>query len=321
MKRAFISANLRGTKRAVIRQANEIIESYQVQGFKMTLRQLYYQFVSRDLLANTEQNYKRIAQTISDGRLAGLVDWGAIEDRGRVADQPYYYESPADALKTIRSVAQNYVTDRWATQDTYVELWVEKQALAGVLEPLARRFQITLMVNKGYSSSSAMFDSAARIRRNMGTFGEPLVPEPVYGQESETDYSEIGSDREGVVLYLGDHDPSGEDMVRDIRDRLKILGADSERLTVQKVALTMPQIRQYVPPPNPAKITDPRAREYIAQHGPHSWEVDALNPTILARLVSNAVAQYQDQDALDLTLKREETDRNNLIKQLERIKT
>lgn len=160
-------------------------------------------------------------------------------------------------------------------QETYVELWVEKQALAGVLEPLGHEFHVTFMANKGYSSQSAMRDAAMRIKRRVSTMTTATVK------------------ARPVVLYLGDHDPSGKDMPRDIALRLKTFGV--ERLSVDVIALTTPQVKEYDPPPNPAKITDPRAKGYIAEFGDKSWELDALPPRDLQQLVRRAIESRLDR--------------------------
>jgi hypothetical protein len=110
-----------------------------------------------------------------------------------------------------------------------------------------------------------------------------------------------------VLFYLGDHDPSGEDMVRDIGDRMEVFGV--EGLEVRKLALTMDQVRQYNPPPNPAKLTDPRAQGYIAEHGDSSWEVDALDPDTLSALIRGAFAGVIDQEKMDEVIAQEETDK------------
>ena len=115
-----------------------------------------------------------------------------------------------------------------------------------------------------------------------------------------------------VVLYLGDHDPSGEDMVRDIKTRLEEFGVLD--LTVEKIGLTIAQVKQYNPPPNPAKITDPRAADYIAKFGAKSWEVDALPPNVLTRLIRAAFLKHIDIAQMNEVKKREETDKELLRK-------
>jgi hypothetical protein len=157
-------------------------------------------------------------------------------------------------------------------QPVYIEVWVEKDALSGVLKRVTKEFHVRLMVNRGYSSASAMYDAYNRIRRAN-----------TYGQDA-------------VILYLGDHDPSGMDMIRDISDRLAEFGVSP---TVSAIALTDAQIEKYNPPPNPAKVTDPRAKDYIARYGPTSWEVDALKPEVLHNLVTDAISSIIDPNAFD----------------------
>ena len=278
----FREIAFRPDKLARIKTVNEIISEYSAQGLRLSLRQLYYQHVAKGILENTERSYKNLGTLVSDGRLAGLIDWDAIEDRGRVADTPSEWSSISSL---VDSALHAYRRPRWEGQPVYAELWVEKQALAGVLEPLARHYHATLLVNKGYSSQSSMFESAKRFKRGMGKH------------------------RPGLLFYLGDHDPSGEDMVRDVGDRLCMFGAP---VKVTKIALTMAQIRQYNPPPNPAKLSDSRAAAYVEKHGDSSWEVDALPPNVLTRLIRAAFDKVIDRKAMDAVIAREEREKTTL---------
>lgn len=284
-KIAYVDRDFKPATLEVLGRANTILTQYHQQGYVMTLRQLYYQFVSRNWLANTERNYKRLASIVSDGRLAGLLDWSAIEDRGRVAQRPSQWSS---IQSLVDSALSAYRLPRWEGQENYVELWVEKQALQGVLEPISDEYHITLMVNKGYSSQSAMHDAALRFRA-----------------------AERAGHECSYLLYLGDHDPSGEDMVRDIRDRMGVFGAT---VNVEKLALTMEQIEEYNPPPNPAKMTDSRAQGYVDQHGEHSWEVDALPPNVLNQVVTDRIEELLDRAMMDEIIEREEEQKKELRK-------
>lgn len=261
---------------------NDIIAEYLGQGLRLTLRQLYYQLVTRNAIRNEEREYKTLSRVVSDARLAGLMDWEAIEDRVR---QPRRQTEFADLAELTDAALASYRLPRWRGQKDHVELWVEKDALAGVLQPLAREYHVTLMVNRGYSSQSAMYESASRFREAAET-GKTLR-----------------------LLYLGDHDPSGEDMVRDIEARLTMFGV---AVSVVKLALTMDQVRRYNPPPNPAKVTDPRAKGYIAEHGESSWEVDALPPNVLARLIRAAFRKILNRGRWNEVLEREERDKTRL---------
>lgn len=282
MKEVYKEINLRKDSLDIVNRCDAIIERYQAQGLRLTLRQLYYQLVTQNIIANAEKQYKRLSSIVSDARLAGLLDWDAIEDRVRQPKQQSQFDNVEDL---VNAALHSYRLPRWADQDYYVELWVEKDALAGVLAPIARQYHITLMVNRGYSSQSAMYESAARFKE---------------------------SDNEKILIYLGDFDPSGEDMVRDIESRLTMFGV--EGLTVTKVALTMAQVRQYRPPPNPAKLTDPRADAYVAEHGSSSWEVDALPPETLQQIIRDALEDYTDWDRMNAVIATEEKHKKALKK-------
>lgn len=265
-----------------IEQCNEAIERYQEAGLRLTLRQLYYQLVTINAIPNEERSYRNLSRLVSDARLAGLVDWDAIEDRLRRPSVLSEWRTPYDLVQDAIAV---YRRPRWDGQENYVELWVEKDALAGVLKPICNDTHITLMVNRGYSSISAMYESAQRYIDH--------------------------EDKQTFLLYLGDHDPSGEDMVRDVADRLSIFGANPQ---VEKIALTMDQVRQYNPPPNPAKITDSRSPKYIAEHGHYSWEVDAIPPDALSIIVRNSIDELIDHDEMRRVIRQEAKDKARLLK-------
>lgn len=311
----------------MIEQAQEILSEYDT---KLTARQLYYQFVARDLIPNTPRSYQNLTTLITDARYAGLIDWDAIEDRGREPSIPLQFEN---LRERVDSALANYRLPRWEDQPYYAELWVEKQALAGVLAPLARDYHVPLMVNKGYSSASAMYESAMRIRAATGFAGDwwPDFEERINNDE-ELQINDSGSPeyervmdryrkeivtetKESFIFYLGDHDPSGEDMVRDISDRLKEFGV--MRLQVRKLALTMQQIRRFNPPPNPAKLTDSRAKEYIKKFGNESWEVDALPPRELTRIIREAFVSVIDREKMNDVIDRENRDKETLRQLLE----
>jgi hypothetical protein len=284
MKQAFKSINFRRDSLERIALCNKIIRDYQGQGLKLTLRQLYYQLVSQNVIPNTEKAYKALGGLLSDARLAGLVDWDAIEDRNR---EPVEWAEYENVQEMIEEAVRQYRLPRWDGQENYVELWVEKAALAGVLRPLAAKYHVTLMVNRGYSSQSAMYESAQRF---------------------------LDKGKNPVLFYLGDHDPSGEDMVRDIYDRMVMFGVHD--IEVRKLALTMEQVKEYDPPPNPAKMSDSRTPKYIQEHGEYSWEVDALNPATLARIIESAFQEVTDLPMMNAIIAKEKKERKHLVNAL-----
>lgn len=282
MKEQFKEINFRQDSLDRIELCNQIIEDYQGQGLRLTLRQLYYQLVTRNAIPNIERSYKNLSTLVSDARLAGLMDWEAIEDRVR---QPRRQNEFEDLRELTEAAIHSYRLPRWKGQEWYAELWVEKDALAGVLNPLASEYHVTMMVNRGYSSQSAMYESAERFNSSR----DGRVP---------------------ILFYLGDHDPSGEDMVRDIAERLSMFGVPG--LEVRKLALTMDQVERYNPPPNPAKISDPRATAYIREHGNSSWEVDALPPETLSEIIRKAFDEIVDTAKMDKVKRKEEADKRLL---------
>lgn len=249
----------------VINQANSIIGEYRSKGFRLTLRQTFYQFVARGLIPNTLRSYKRLGGIINDARLAGLIDWSAIEDRTRETVIPPAWSSPADI---IEAAARSYQEDLWADQDNRVEVHVEKEALAGVVESVCRKLNIPFLSCRGYTSQSEMWQSAMRL-------------------------VDLERKQHTVVLHLGDHDPSGIDMTRDIEQRLQMFGSSMELI---RIALNMDQIEEYSPPPNPAKVTDSRFDAYQQKFGMESWELDALEPSVLVDLIEMHAKKYRDED-------------------------
>lgn len=281
-----IAARLKANAKqlSMIKHADRIISAYRAQGFILTLRQVYYQFVARDLFPedrywfqkdgkwvkdperdnpnsskNAEPNYKWLGELLNDGRVAGLIDWDAMEDRTRNLKTLAHWEDPAEILV---AVANQFRVDLWEHQQAYVEVWVEKEALVQIVEVACLPLDIPYFACKGYVSQSEIWNAAQRLKK----------------------IDKLG--RDVVVLYFGDHDPSGIDMTRDIADRLAKFGA---RTDVRRLALNMDQIRELNPPPSPAKITDSRAKGYIDEFGDDSWELDALDPAALTKLIRDEV--------------------------------
>jgi hypothetical protein len=273
----YVEKNFNKSTLALIEKANEIINDYEADSLSLTLRQLYYQFVSRDLIQNVQSEYKRLGNIVSDARLAGLIDWYAIEDRTRNLKGNYHNTDPGQA---VQDALEQFMLDRWEDQPYRVEVWIEKEALAGVISRICQELDVPYFACKGYTSQSEMWNAA----RRMAGYKEYYHQVP-------------------VIIHLGDHDPSGVDMTRDIKDRYKTFMGG---LTVKRIALNYDQIEDYQPPPNPAKLTDTRATSYIENYGMSSWELDALEPRVIRDLIRNKVAEYTDRDIWEATLKKED---------------
>lgn len=284
---AYQNKNFNGATLATIAKANEIIEEYAGQGFRLTLRQLYYQFVARGLLQNRQQEYKRLGSILNDARLAGLVDWDAIEDRTRFLRANAHWGSPAEILD---GAASQYRIDKWATQRWRPEVWIEKDALVGVIEPVCRRLDVAYFACRGYNSQSEQWAAGMRLRERRGGLGA--------GQRT-------------LVLHFGDHDPSGIDMTRDNDERLEMFAGYGWG-ELRRLALTRAQVDQFNPPPNPAKTTDSRYAGYRREHGDESWELDALEPVVIATLIEDAVRGVRDEALWEEAVEEEEDHRAQL---------
>jgi hypothetical protein len=283
MRQAFISWTPRGESARLVDHADTICADYQQQGYDLTLRQLYYQFVARDLIPNTQKSYKRLGSIVDSARLAGMLDWDYIVDRTRnVYRTDGRDTSPASA---VEQTAENYARELWEAQPNHVEVWVEKEALAGVVERAAGATGINYFSCRGYVSQSEMYSAGRRFRR----------------------YKSLG--KSVYIIHLGDHDPSGIDMTRDIEERLNMFGSYPE---IRRIALNMDQVNQYNPPPNFAKVTDTRFQAYQELYGDESWELDALDPATLNDLITNEVLSLRDEELWAEARDQQETEREQL---------
>jgi hypothetical protein len=276
-KICYTPKNFNARSIAMIDKANEIITQYEAQGFTLTLRQLYYQFVSRDLIPNQEKSYKNLGSLINDARLAGLIDWEHLEDRTRNVRQNAHW---ADPSSIVEACAYQFRHEKWNTQKQRPEVWIEKDALIGVIAGVCTELDVPYFSCRGYTSASEMWAGAMRLQG--------------YKKRGQTP----------VIFHLGDHDPSGLDMTRDIQDRLNLFTRGDVRM--KRLALNMDQIREFDPPPNPAKTTDARFQAYQEEYGDESWELDALEPTVLVALIREAVEGIRDADAWEAATEAED---------------
>lgn len=258
----------------LIVQADKILTEYAADGYTLTIRQLYYQLVSGNVIKNVPQEYKSLVDLMTKARLAGLIDWEAIEDRTRNVQIPTTWENLPQILE---AAYRGYKENPWEKQENYVEVWVEKEALSNVLDRACDDFRVPWFCCKGYPSLSEMWRTSLRLLR-------------------QAHPSNGGSGKQVTILYLGDHDPSGIDMVRNLRDRLKLLTYELD-MDIMRIALNMAQIEEYALPPNPAKETDSRSPGYVEKYGNESWELDALKPQLLVDLIQDNLRGLIDNEA------------------------
>jgi hypothetical protein len=274
---------------AFIEQLNAVIEEYAAQGLDMTIRQLYYQMVSRfpEQCPNNDKFYNKLQSAINDGRLAGIVSWTAIEDRTRTLMGTNTVASPEQAIK---DVAADYKRDLWAGQPWRPMVVVEKEAQIGNIAGICNKLRIDFYASRGYNSQSEMWRAGRRAADDVRKGQRP------------------------IIFDLRDHDPSGVNMTDDYRARLEMFAGTP--IMVQRLALNMDQVIALRPPPNPAKRSDGRVEayeDYMEEigHGDlkHlSWELDALSPTFIRDLIEGAVMKLRDERIWDNNLEKEVED-------------
>ncbi len=291
MKEKFKEIRFKASSLAMINKAATVVDEFDEKGYKLTVRQLYYQLVKANEIPNSERSYQNLINLISDARLAGLIDWNAIEDRTRSLRGLIGHDGPG---QVAREASYRFHLDRWENQDHRIEVWVEKEALADVVSQSCTPFDVDYFACRGYASQTAFYDAGKRLQR--------------YASEG----------KEIHIIHLGDHDPSGIDMSRDIQDRLKLLSYDTE-FTFHRIALNMDQINEMKPPPNPAKLTDSRCKEYIRRFGKSSWELDAIDPDKMKVLIQNKIKEYIDRDKWEETEEKEREGKEKLEEMAEKL--
>ena len=269
MKILYKEYNFHQSSLSKISNINRVVESYKSEGYTLTLRQLYYRLVGLGMIDNEPKAYKTLSTLVSRAREAGLISWMAIEDRHRTVN---LWETNEDETEVLNGIEYGYIVDRWSKQENYVEVWVEKDALFNILQRPCIRWMVPYMACKGYLSATHAWRAGRRFEAARERGKNP------------------------ILLHLGDHDPSGIDMTRDNDDRLWMFSG-FDQVEVRRLALNFDQVEEYDPPPNPAKITDSRAYDYISRFGRSSWELDALEPSIIEQLIEDELESLINIDS------------------------
>lgn len=261
----------------LIQSIDELMTSYSKNGMKITVRQVYYQLVARNIIENSKKHYDRISEIVSAGRMTGLLDWDCIEDRTRFSRQNAHWDSPKEI---ISAAAAQYAIDKRETQPYYVECWIEKDSLISILEKICKHLDVPCFSCRGFPSITALHDAAERFR---------------------------SQDRESVILYAGDHDPSGLKIPKTITETLTAFGVDVE---MRRIGLTIEQIDLLGLPPFPAKEQDKNYAEYVKTTGlTQAWELDALPPEKLSEIFENEISKLTDFEAYKGMCKIEKEDK------------
>jgi len=263
----------------VIEQANEIMENYD----SITLRGLYYQFVARDFLENTIRNYKKLGDIIRNARMAGMISWDLMTDRTRSL---YGYTTYDDIGQAFNLASYTYKEDLHADQDNYIEVWCEKDALTGTINKPCNQYRVNYFPTKGYPSISALKEAAERFQR------------------------EIDNGKKIIILYLSDLDPEGIAMPKTVAETFRTMGVT---VTIERIGLTLEQVRRYNPPSSVAKATSSRIEDYIEETGTDEvWELDALDQEVTRSLITDRLKQIIDLDRFEQAKRREKRSLNRM---------
>jgi hypothetical protein len=275
----------------LVSEVNAVLREYNVA---LTLRQLFYQLVSKHVFANTESNYKRLSRVLVKAREKEDVGASRIEDRSRqvLGQGDWGYESPESFLSTVerglRESWKRFSLTLWEDQHYQVLVALEKDALSRLVSAVAGDFRVKTFPTRGYGSY---------------TYVSEIV-------------QECDGDKPTIIVYLGDYDPSGLDIQRDLESRLERYGA--EDFKIERVALTLEQIQRYQLPPIPAKTSDPRLARFMADTGGSDVvELDALPPNILQDVLRNAIQHYIDMEKWNTRVKRIRKEKEKLRQKLE----
>ena len=271
-----------------------IAEKFQDDGYKITLRQLHYQLVGRNLINNTKSEYKKLGELIKEARLLGLLDWDLIVDNLRTPRKMGEWDSVKDIME---SVYDSYRNKRHSVQKTHLEIWCEKDAMTSILEPITNKYHLNLMIDRGFGSTTMIYETAKRFLRESNVMTQGFV-----------------------ILYLGDHDPSGLNMVVDVQKRINMFlktleGRFATNCNVKQIALTQEQIKKYDLPPQMAKKSDSRYKKYEEEHGDESWELDALPTDVISKILKDEILEHINMEYYDGMIEEENKDKAK-IKQL-----
>ena len=248
----------------------------------MTVRGVFYQAVSRGLVAKTENEYSNtIDRLLVNMRESGELPYQWITDNGRWMRKPRSYSSLETMLYHSH---QMYRRALWDSQRNYVEVWIEKDAMSGVFYDVTSKWDVPLMVTRGYPSLTFLYEAAETID---------------------------GTEKPAFIYYFGDYDPSGvnifETVERKIQQRTK------SWIHIERIAVTPEQIERYSLPTRPTKKTDRRAGNFKGD----SVELDAMTPNVLRQIAENCITQHIDNDALDGVLMAESAEKETLSRIIE----
>lgn len=263
----------------ILDAAKEVLEASKSP---MTVRQTYYQLVTKHIIENSKPSYSKVSRILGDGRIEGDIAWGLIEDRVRIPKTVNTWDNLPDFFETVK---QAYRKNLWLKQGSYVEVEVEKDALSGIFYDTLNPYGVTLQVSRGYDSLTSMKNMADR-----------LIAKQQEGKEC-------------FVLSFGDFDPSGEDIFRNMQEGLQKFGAI---VTCKRCAILSEDIASYNLPPDIAKQTDKRCSTFVDKNGEDTVELDALPLDVLTQRIKDEVEACLDIDLFNEAKEEEAEEVNKL---------
>lgn len=247
---------------------------------QITIRHLFYRLVGLHIIEKTETAYQSLGSHLSKWRRSGDIAWSAFTDNTRWHIQRSSFRGVEHALQ---NTAENYRRNLWETQPFYVEVWVEKDAIAGIVAGTANGFGVPVFVCRGFASLSSLYSAA-------NTFKE-----------------EVEADKKCLIYHLGDYDPSGvaagESVLKAFRDDFKV---DVEFV---RIAVTPEQIRRLDLPTRPVKTSDSRAAKW---RGGECVELDTMPPSEIRHLVEESITGHIDNREWEMMKHTEHLERETL---------
>jgi len=268
----------------LLAQVQKIMGSYD---FALTLRQIYYQLVAKQIIPNEQRYYKKLSRICVAGRDEGILSEEGFADRLREVDK---LSSWVDLNEFMETVRRSYHKDKWQNQDRYLEIWTEKDALRGVLSQVTYQYDVSLMVARGQLSRTAIYEASKRYKTK--------------------------SDKECYLYYCGDFDPSGLSIYDSIKKRLGDFGIS---INFERIALTEEQIEKYKLPSDPGKKSDPNYNKFVSLYDSDMVvELDSLPPDVLRDIIKDCITKNINNGLLAQVQEEEEAEKVSLNKFIER---
>jgi len=269
----------------LLAQVQKILDGYD---FALTLRQIYYQLVAKQIIPNKEKYYRKLSRLCVKGRDEGILPEDKFVDRTRVFDKLSSWLDLKDFMHTVKNA---YRKDMWQNQDKYLEIWTEKDALRAVINIITYKYDVGLQIARGQYPRTGIYETSKRYKAQ--------------------------SDKKCLLYYVGDYDPSGLTIYNSIKERLIKFGVDIE--IPDRVALTEEQIEKYQLPSDRAKKTDPNYKKFVEKTGSDMVvELDSLPPDVLRKIIEDCILQNIDQDLLTKAQEKERDEGIRLNKFIEK---